>query len=649
MLRLSLVIACILVLNARSPAADPPDWSPLLSQSLLDRDCTFHEVQNYCERRVPRMPEVASAADWDRIASDLRTRVLRDVVLRGEAAAWAAIETEPEWQEVLDAPDYRIRKLRFQAVPGLWVPALLYEPKQLSGQVPVVMNVNGHDGNGKAADYKQTRCINQAKRGMLTLNIEWVGMGQLRSDDFVHYRMNQLDLCGTSGLAPFYLSMKRGLDILLQHEHADPRRVAVAGLSGGGWQTIFISGLDERVTLANPVAGYSSFRTRARVQADLGDSEQTPSDLATVVDYTHLTAMRAPRPTLLTNNDRDQCCFTAGNALPLLLQATRPIYQLYEESDNLWVHINHIPGSHNFEQDNREALYRALGAHFYPDSDFNTAEIPCNGELRTAEELSVVLPADNAGFNTLAKRLAADLPETSPPATEDSKQTLRRKLSEIIRSRDLRLVQSYASVLHQTPQRTVRSYRFSIGDEWTVPAVEIAPANATRRVIVVCDGGRTAAINQIARLIADGATVTVVDLFYFGECKIPKRDYLYGLLIAAVGERPLGLQVDQLRAIVQHDSAVNESAPIELYAVGRRLGLAASIVAAMEPDRVSTLTVEGGLTSLRQVIDENIAVNEAPELFCFGLLKTCDIPQIEALIAPRTINKIARPAAPQSK
>ena len=28
---------------------------------------------------------------------------------------------------------------------------------------------------------------------------------------------------------------------------------------------------------------------------DLGDSEQTPCDLATLVDYTHLTAMRAPR------------------------------------------------------------------------------------------------------------------------------------------------------------------------------------------------------------------------------------------------------------------------------------------------------------------------------------------------------------------
>src|SRR5581483_6063619 len=112
-------------------------------------------------------------------------------------------------------------------------------------------------------------------------------------------------LCGAAGLAPFYLAMSRGLDVLLAHPSADLQRVSVSGLSGGGWQTIVISSLDPRLTLSNPVAGYSSFRTRLAHAKDFGDSEQTPCDLAVHADYTHLTALMAPRPTLLTYNAKD--------------------------------------------------------------------------------------------------------------------------------------------------------------------------------------------------------------------------------------------------------------------------------------------------------------------------------------------------------
>lgn len=221
--------------------------------------------------------------------------------------------------------------------------ALLYEPDNLSGTVPVVLNVNGHDSAGKAAGYKQLRCINLAKRGMIALNVEWLGMGQLRNPGNNHGAMNQLDLCGTSGIAPFYLAMTRALDVLLAHRHADRKRVAVAGLSGGGWGTIFISSLDTRVTLANPVAGYSSFFTRARYFSDLGDSEQTPSDLATVVDYAHLTAMMAPRPLLLTFNAKDNCCFRADHALQPLLDAATPVYHAVGKPGALHYHVNLSP------------------------------------------------------------------------------------------------------------------------------------------------------------------------------------------------------------------------------------------------------------------------------------------------------------------
>ena len=78
---------------------------------------------------------------------------------------------------------YRIKKLRYEALPGLWIPALLYEPEKLKGRVPVVLNVNGHDSKGKAAPYKQIRCINLAKRGMLALNSNGSAWGSCKATD----------------------------------------------------------------------------------------------------------------------------------------------------------------------------------------------------------------------------------------------------------------------------------------------------------------------------------------------------------------------------------------------------------------------------------------------------------------------------------
>ena len=214
----------------------------MLQRPIIGPTLPLIEVQRHCEASVPRLPAMATVAQWEAEANRLRAAVLERVVFRGEAARWRDTPAKTQWLESLPGgAGYRIQKLRFEAVPGMWIPALLYLPEKLAGKMPVILNVNGHVGlPGKSVAYKQVRCINQAKRGMLALNVEWLGMGQLSGPGFHHNRMNQLDLCGTSGVAPFYLSLKRGLDLLLSLPHADPSRVAVTGLSGGGWQTIFI-------------------------------------------------------------------------------------------------------------------------------------------------------------------------------------------------------------------------------------------------------------------------------------------------------------------------------------------------------------------------------------------------------------------------
>jgi hypothetical protein len=597
-----------------------------LSEKIIGPDLALEEVRVFNETRVPDMPRVRTAAEWQAKVAQMRKDVLDKVIFRGSAAAWRNAPLKIQWGDTLEnLPGYRIKKLKFEALPGWWIPALLYEPLNLKGKVPVVMNVNGHARTGKATDGKQLRCINLVKRGMIVLNPEWIGMGQF-ANRMGHYQMNQLDLCGSSGIAPFYLNMSKGLDVLLAHPNADPKRVAVAGLSGGGWQTIFISSLDERVTLANPVAGYSSFKTRARHGKDLGDSEQTPNDLALYADYTHLTAMLANRAALLTNNAYDKCCFTAGHALPPLIEAAAPIFSLHGRRDFLRTHINFKPGTHNFGVDNRQQLYRFIGDVFYPGvKDFNRNEIPSEKELKTYDELIVPLPKDNHSFNTLALGLMKNLPK--PQTGTEAEQ--RAKLLKIIHAKNYKAKAKEIEGEGEGGIDSVAHYQFQIGNDWTVPGTVFTPAKPKGTTLLIADAGRKTQTARVKALLADGQRVAAFDPFFFGESKIKSRDYLHVILMHAVGERALGVQSGQITALANW--AKNEfGGEVNLNSIGPRLSVAARL-AAVQTKAIASLELEYPMKSLKEVITGNKGANHLPEMMCHGLLEHFDLKQIEAL------------------
>ncbi|HBU58939.1 MAG TPA: hypothetical protein DEB48_03755 [Verrucomicrobiales bacterium] len=595
-----------------------------LRQTIIGSDLPLAEVQLFNESRVPEMPRVRNAAEWQAKADQIRRDVLDNVVYRGNAAVWRDTKLKVEWFETIDGlPGYRIKKLRFECLPGWWIPALLYEPLKLKGKVPVVMNVNGHARSGKSTPQKQERCINLAKRGMIVLNPEWIGMGQF-ANRMGHYQMNQLDLCGAAGIAPFYLNMSKGLDVLLAHPNADSNRVAVAGLSGGGWQTIFISSLDTRVKLANPVAGYSSFKTRARHGKDLGDSEQTPNDLALYADYAHLTAMMADRSILLTNNAYDGCCFAAGHALPPLIDAAAPIFSLLGRRDQLRSHINHKPGTHNFDEDNREQFYRMIGHVFYPGQKYDWREIPSKKEIKTYEELVVPLPEDNHNFNSLALGLMKNLPK---PFKGDS----RARLLKMVKACDYKLNAKKTG----EDSKEVLHYQFEMGKDWTVPGTVFTPKEVKGITLLIADQGRKSQAVEVKALLDAGQRVVAIDPFFFGESKIKSRDFLHVLLLHAVGERALGIQSGQIAAIAKW-AKKEFGQSVQLNSIGPRLSVAARI-AAVQTDAINSLSLRDPMTSLKSVIRENKGANHMPEMMCFGLLEYFDLAQIESLIAPRKV------------
>jgi hypothetical protein len=595
-------------------AAQTQSLDDALTRPILAVNQPLVEVQVYSASHVKSMPLADTAEEWTKTKELLRQRVLNEVILRGAGRRWAEAKTRVQWLDVLPGNGYRIKRLRYEVIPGLWIPALLYEPEKLTGKVPVILNTNGHEGTGVANDYIQIRCINEAKKGALALNFEWLGMGQLKTEGFSHTRSNQMDLVGTNGVVLHYLSQKRGLDILLAHPNADPSRVAVTGLSGGGWQTILISALDPRVTIATPVAGYSSFVTRAQFpEPDLGDSEQTPVDLASIADYTTLTAMRAPKATMISNNAYDNCCFRGDYANAPLIWAARPYYGLYHAADKLIAHINFDQG-HNYGQENREAFYRFVRDHFYGGSDgaFSEKEIPSAQDVRTPEQLRMELPADNLDFHKLAVQLSEGLPRKRGAA----------KLADVVKAHTYTVTAIDGGPGLQVEGIPVRYWRLRLDNDWTLPAVEMGDFANGKATVLIGDMGRASLATEARRLVKqDGRRVLAVDPFYFGESKITKRDWLFALLISSVGDRALGIQASQIAAVARW---LNSPATVESF--GPRTSLIAEVAAALEPKAITAAKTHGALSSLHDVLRSDMTVDKFPEFFTFGLLEAWDIP-----------------------
>jgi hypothetical protein len=614
------------ILFTATAFAQSPDIAALLDHRIIDANLPLEEVKAYTAAHVPPMPAVKTVAEWETLAAQIRRDAFDKVYFRGALARqWHEAKTKVEWLDTIPGgPGYHIKKVRYEALPGLWVPALLYQPDGITGKIPVHLALNGHNyTNGNAAEDQQMRCLNLAKRGVASLNVEWFNMRELHAEGFVHYRLNQLDLCGVSGLAPFYLAMSRGIDLLLDLPYADPKRVAVSGLSGGGWQTITISSLDPRVTLCNPVAGYSSFLTRAQFASDLGDSEQAPNDLALVADYTHLTAMLAGRAALLTFNAKDNCCFASDHALQPLLDAAGPIFKLYGQPERLRSHINYEPGTHNYEADNRQAFYRVVGDTFFPgDAAFNATETPFDAEKKTNDELSVRLPADNLDFHQLALTASKDLPHAG-----GTKETL----AELVR------YQPYAATAGRAGEETrgdvhAMFWKLRVGDAWTVPVVELGRGEPQGTTLVFGDGGKKSLAPRVEALLAAGQRVLAIDPFYFGESKIAQRDTLYALQVAAIGGRPLGIQASQLAAAARWAAGEFKTQSVALDSTGPRSSVFALVAAALETKAIGAVKQTEPLGSLHEIISNNGSVDQKPELFCFGLLESFDVPQLRQLV-----------------
>ncbi len=270
----------------------------------------------------------------------------------------------------VDAGDVVIEKLAYESLPGYFVPALLYRPRNPKSLVPGILSPCGHSTNGKAAGDYQTLHVNLARRGFVVLTYDPVGQGERSQFWDALRRRSRFNLsCGEHAVMgnPLYLlgtslaryriwDGLRGLDYLASIPEVDPSSLGCVGNSGGGTLTAYITALDPRVSAAAICCYITTLPRRManRIQEDpSADPEQDIHDFVSEgIDHAGLLALCAPRPTLIGSAVRD--FFPIEGARESFSEARR-LYEIAGASDR--ISMVEAPGGHGLSAPLRTAVY----------------------------------------------------------------------------------------------------------------------------------------------------------------------------------------------------------------------------------------------------------------------------------------------------
>jgi dienelactone hydrolase len=358
---------------------------------------------------------IASREDWEARRGDLRRQLLDMLGLDPlpEKTPLAAVVTGTVEHEA-----FTVENLHFQSLPGLYVTANLYLPKERAGPAPAILYACGHaperlDGAslGNKTHYRHHGEW-FARHGYACLVFDTLQLGEIEG---VHHGTYKLDRWWwvSRGYTPAGVEAWNGiraLDYLQSRPEVDPDRIGMTGRSGGGVGTWWTAALDERVKVAVPVAGITDLRNQV-----VDDCVRGHCDCMFMVntfrwDYPCIAALIAPRPLLVANTDADWI-FPLDGVVRTFEQARR-IYALSGAEQDIGLAI--AAGSHKDVQELQLAALRWFDKHLKQE------ERPIESSARATllrETLRVFarLPPD-AINSRVDETFVAAAPEP-PPAT----------------------------------------------------------------------------------------------------------------------------------------------------------------------------------------------------------------------------------------
>ncbi len=557
----------------------------------------------------------------------------------------------------IDHGDHVIQKILYESMPGLYVTALAYVPKNVKGRMPAVICVNGHWPQAKATEIIQRRCVSLARMGVIAFCQDVIGTGERQAyngspPQWYHgfFRGATPWLVDRSLLGYVMYECIRALDYLNTRDDVDPKRIMCTGASGGGKQSMFFAALDDRLAGAVPVCYVSSYQAHIGATACVGE---VPVNILRYANQWEILGLHAPRPLLCIGASRDVPVFLPKEMYATLEQ-TKQIYRLYGAENH--VRGAEVDSKHDYNREMREIFYSHVSEHLLEKKQASITEasdLPVEKE----EVLRVGLPESSETMQSLTyqrgKELVArhQIPK-NPGAWKEERERILSRLKE----------ETFGGFphAHEGKWKLVKkvAYHGYSGEHWTlepesgvtVPAVLLFPpqnsANSkSPAVLIVDEEGKRSAFERgiVDALLSSGRVVLAIDYRGTGETAgtVPSIAYgpgtpeynlsNYGLFI---GRPIMSMWVSDVRCGTDLLASRVEVDGNRISIAGRGRGGLAALLAAAYDDRIHSVALEEMLATW--VFNEEFR-DIGLAYFIPKILTLADIPQLIACLAPRAV------------
>ncbi|NPV08493.1 MAG: hypothetical protein HPY83_11115 [Anaerolineae bacterium] len=258
---------------------------------------------------------------------------LRDRFITALGGFPARTEMEA-WSRPLEHGEFDLEEVFFRGEPDVVVPGLFAKPRGARGRLPVVLCLPGSSATAENVAVPWGRPLLEEGFGVFAVDVKASRFGK-RGQQAAAETIAR----GTSTLGQMTYDLVRAIDYLETREDVDTGKIGCFGISIGGTQTWLLAAADERVKVAAPVVGISTYDAIARCIRDesIDSSFMSCLDshsiyyyvpgLLELGDQPEFASLIAPRPLCVLATSRDNCFPLEG-----VEEAMRRLRKAYEAS-----------------------------------------------------------------------------------------------------------------------------------------------------------------------------------------------------------------------------------------------------------------------------------------------------------------------------